>query len=97
MIAVLKSYVPAILRFLILKKQWNSFRDTGTTIGQGRAVKELWAMETFEKQNNRYQLCLCQVINNVDLKYNNKNHRKLSEFSGSANAKKMFQVDLDKP
>jgi len=34
-------------------------------------------METYKKQKNRYQLCLFVFINNVDLKNNNRNYRKL--------------------
>jgi len=43
----------------------------------GAAVKELRAMETFQKQKNRYQVCLFLFINHVDLKNNNRNYRKL--------------------
>ena len=42
----------------------------------GGAVKMLGAMETYNKQKNRYQLCLFLFINNVDLKKNNINYRK---------------------
>jgi len=52
------------------------FRDTGAGVGQGGAIKQLWAIETYKKQKNRYQLCLCLFINNVDLKNNNRNYRK---------------------
>jgi len=43
----------------------------------GVATKMLRAMETYKKQKNRYQLCLFFFINNVDLKNNNRNYRKL--------------------
>jgi len=43
----------------------------------GGAAKMLKAMETYKKQKNRYQLCLFVFINNVDLKNNNRNYRKL--------------------
>jgi len=33
-------------------------------------------METYEKQKNRYQLCLLLFDNNVDLKNNKRNYRK---------------------
>jgi len=49
------------------------FRDAGAA----GAVKQLRAMETFQKQKNRYQVCLFLFINNVDLKNNNRNYRKL--------------------
>jgi len=42
----------------------------------GGAVKMLGAMETYNKQKNRYQLCLFLFINNVDRKNNNINYRK---------------------
>jgi len=34
-------------------------------------------METYEKQKNRYQLCLLLFSNNVDLTNNKRNYRKL--------------------
>jgi len=34
-------------------------------------------METYEKQNNRYQLCLLLFNNNVYLKNNKRNYRKI--------------------
>ena len=42
----------------------------------GVAVKMLRTMETYNKQINRYQLCLFLFINNVDFKTNNINYRK---------------------
>jgi len=42
----------------------------------GEAVKKLRAMEIYEKQKNRYQLCLLLFNNNVVLKNNKVNHRK---------------------
>jgi len=41
----------------------------------GRAIKKLRAMETYEKQKNRYQLCLLLLNNHVGLKNNKRNHR----------------------
>jgi len=51
-------------------------RGAGAAVGQGSA-KELRVMETYKKQKNRHQLCLFLFINNVDLKYNNRNFQKL--------------------
>ena len=34
----------------------------------GGAVKKMRVMEIYEKQKNRYQLCLLLLNNNVDLK-----------------------------
>ena len=42
---------------------------------EGEAIKQLRALETYKK--NHYQLCLFRFINNVDLKNNNRNDRKL--------------------
>jgi len=42
----------------------------------GGAVKIVRAMETYNKQKNRYQFCFFLFINNVDLKNNNINYRK---------------------
>jgi len=58
------------------------FRDAGAAVGQGGAVKEMRAIGTYKKQENRYQLCLFLFINNVDLKNNNKIMENHSEFSG---------------
>jgi len=51
-------------------------RQGGRNIGRaGGAVKKLRAMETYEEQKNRYQLCLLLFNNNVDLKSNKTNYR----------------------
>jgi len=34
-------------------------------------------METFQKQKNRYQICLFLFINHVDFENNNRSYRKL--------------------
>ena len=52
------------------------FVDTTCIFRDARAVKELRAMEIYNKQKNRYQLCLFLFINNVDFKNNNRNYRK---------------------
>jgi len=55
----------------IIKKQGR--RKVGRA---GGALKKLRAMETYEKQINRYQLSLLLFNNNVDLKNNKRNYRK---------------------
>jgi len=37
-------------------------------------VKELRAIEIFEKEKNHYQLCLFLLINNIDRSNNNRNY-----------------------
>ena len=48
-------------------------RNVGRAWG---AVKMLRAMETYEKQKNRYQVCLLLFNNNVGLKNNKRNYKK---------------------
>jgi len=53
-----------------------SDRDAGLV--EGRQQWKSWgAVETYEKQRNHYQLCVFLFINNVDLKNNNIDYRKL--------------------
>jgi len=47
---------------------WNVARARG-------AVKKLRAMKTYEKQKNRYQLCLLLFNNHVGLKNNKRNYK----------------------
>ena len=69
----------------------------------GTAVREGWKSRVkrnsnFKKPTNRYHLCLFALSNNVDLKNNNRNYRKHSEFTVWANnCTKLFKFDLDKP
>jgi len=56
-------------------------------------------METYEKRKNRYLLCLCLFINNVDLKIIKEIIEKyIPNFLGARIAAiNLFQFDLDKP
>jgi len=51
-------------------------------------------METYKKQKNRYQSPLFLLINNVDLKNDNRNFRKPLEFHGCVNSCNKFVSSL---
>jgi len=56
---------------------WKWWHQGRRNVGRaGGAVQKLRAMETYEKQKNRYQLCLLLLNNSADLKYNKRDYRK---------------------
>jgi len=65
----------AMLLVILLLLLHNS-RDAGTAAGQWGG-ENLRPMDTYKKQKNHHQLCLLLLNNNVDLKNNKRNCRKI--------------------